>query len=160
MKYLTTTCILLLTISACNSGSAEPKISADGKEYFGAEISPEKVVKEGEFKAMFDEQASDSVFVAVEGDVVAVCKKKGCWMTMDIGNNEELFVKFKDYDFFMPLNCEGRTAVMEGWAYKEEMTVEELQHYAYDEGKTEEEIAAITEPEVSYTFMANGVIME
>ena len=38
--------------------------------------------------------------------------------------------------------------------------VAELQHYAEDDGQTEEEIAAITEPEETYTFMADGVLMK
>lgn len=82
-------------------------------------------------------------------------------MKMGIGeNNDEIFVKFKDYGFFVPLNCEGRTAVMEGWAYKDVQSVEELKHYAFDAGKTQEEIDSITEPEVTYTFLADGVVLK
>ena len=36
---------------------------------------------------------------------------------------------------------------------------EELKHYAEDDGQSEEEIAAITEPETKYLFMASGVIL-
>ena len=49
---------------------------------------------------------------------------------------------------------------MNGKAFKEVTTVEELRHYAEDEGKSEEEIAAITEPVEEYKFVADGVIME
>jgi hypothetical protein len=37
--------------------------------------------------------------------------------------------------------------------------VETLKLYAKDDGKTEEEIKAITEPGKSYTFVARGVII-
>jgi hypothetical protein len=37
--------------------------------------------------------------------------------------------------------------------------VETLRHYAEDEGKSKEEIAAITEPVTEYTFEAVGVII-
>ena len=81
-------------------------------------------------------------------------------MSMPIGADDEIFVRFKDYGFFVPLNADGRIATIEGWAYKEVMTVEELKHYAFDAGESDEVIAAITAPEVSYTFMAKGVVIE
>lgn len=77
-------------------------------------------------------------------------------LTDDTGN--EIFVKFKDYGFFMPLDCEGQELVMNGFAVKSVTSVDELRHYAEDEGKSEEEIAAITEPKEEITFMADGVV--
>jgi len=35
-----------------------------------------------------------------------------------------------------------------------------LKHLAEDEGKSQEEIDAITEPKMEYTFVAHGVIIE
>ena len=35
-----------------------------------------------------------------------------------------------------------------------------LKHYAEDEGKSQEEIDAISEPEFAYTFEAIGVIIK
>jgi len=49
---------------------------------------------------------------------------------------------------------------MEGKAYKEETSVEELKHYAEDEGLSQEEIDAITEPVYELKFMASGVILQ
>ena len=45
---------------------------------------------------------------------------------------DDVFVKFKDYGFFMPLDCDGRTAIMNGKGYKEITSVADLQHYAED----------------------------
>ena len=81
-------------------------------------------------------------------------------MSMGIGEDKEMMVRFKDYGFFVPLNADGRMATVEGWAFKEVLSIEELKHYAFDANQTEEEIAAISSPKVSYTFMANGVIIE
>lgn len=103
----------------------------------------------------------DTVEVVLEANVEAVCKKKGCWMNLVDTNNpsEEnaFFVKFKDYGFFMPLDSEGYRVVVKGKAYKEVTSVDELRHYAEDEGKTPEEIAKITEPTEELKILSTGV---
>ena len=69
-------------------------------------------------------------------------------------------VKFKDYGFFMPKNIAGKEVIIDGKAYVSELSVEEQRHYAEDAGKSEEEIAAITEPKRTYSFEANGVLLK
>ncbi|MGB1247559.1 MAG: DUF4920 domain-containing protein [Chitinophagales bacterium] len=156
--------LFLFTISlliACNNSPTPTSVDEEtGYEYFGIEITEEDAISTEEFATLFAENEGDTIAVKVQGEVSAVCKQKGCWMTMDMGNENELFIKFKDYDFFVPLNCEGRTAIIEGNAYKEEISVDMLKHYAFDEGLPQEEIDAITEPEISYSFMADGVIIQ
>lgn len=104
----------------------------------------------------------DTLNIQLNGMVESVCKKKGCWTNISSKDNSEetVFVKFKDYGFFLPLDCEGQEVVMQGKAYIEETPVDELRHYAEDEGKSEEEIAAITEPAKEYKFMASGVYLK
>lgn len=106
-------------------------------------------------------QTIDTVKTKVYGTVTSVCQKKGCWMTLSDGTegSEELFVRFKDYGFFVPMDIEGRSLVMDGVAYKEVTTVEELRHYAEDAGKSAEEIAEITEPEERWRYEAIGVML-
>ncbi len=99
--------------------------------------------------------------VQVEGKVREVCKKKGCWMTIySDASSSEMMVKFKDYGFFVPKDISGKSVVMEGKAYKETTSVEELRHYAEDAGKSDEEVAKITEPKVELKFLATGVIVK
>ena len=91
-----------------------------------------------------------------------VCQTKGCWMNLvnaTESNQEEMFVQFKDYGFFMPKDLAGKEVIVEGKAYSESTSVEELRHYAEDAGKTEEEIAAITEPQLEKKFLATGVVL-
>ena len=71
----------------------------------------------------------------------------------------EMFVKFKDYGFFMPLDLAGSEVVMAGKAFREETSVDELRHYAEDEGQSAEEIAKITEPVEELKFLAYGVVV-
>lgn len=158
MKKLLLNISIAILLFSCNGKSSTSKTSTSDLEIYGEEINPADAIAAEDFFNVFTE--GDSIELKVKGTVQDVCTKKGCWMTMLIGEDEELMVRFKDYGFFVPLNCDGRTAIIEGWAYKDGLSVEELKHYAFDAGKTEEEINAITEPEFSYTFMAKGVILE
>ena len=97
----------------------------------------------------------------IKAEVITSCKKKGCWMDVKMNDGSRMKVTFKDYGFFVPKEgLSGKTAYMQGKAVREEVSVDMLRHYAEDAGKTEEEVAAITEPEDGITFIANGVIIE
>ncbi|WKV12363.1 DUF4920 domain-containing protein [Marivirga harenae] len=101
--------------------------------------------------------SNDSVMAVVEAKVTEVCQAKGCWMKVDLPNGESMRVTFKDYGFFMPKDLAGKSVKMVGTAKKEETDVETLKHFAEDGGKSEEEIAEITEPRMDYKFVASGV---
>lgn len=103
--------------------------------------------------------AADSLPVRVRGVVSEVCQAKGCWMTLVHPDAPNMMVKFKDYGFFVPKNISGREVIMEGVAYKEVTPIDELQHYAKDAGKSEEEIAAIDKPKEEFKFLASGVAL-
>lgn len=102
-------------------------------------------------------KVGDTLNVAFKGDVASVCKNKGCWMKVTLDNGQEVMVKFKDYAFFVPKDIENKEVILEGKAYVSEMSVDDRRHYAEDAGKTADEINAITEPEITLSFLANGV---
>lgn len=141
---------------ACNETT--PTINTTDFEAFGATIDAENAIEAADFFTAFTEE--DSIPLKIHGNINEVCKKKGCWMTMTVGEEDELLVRFKDYGFFVPLNADGHEVIIDGWAYKEEIDVATLKHYAFDAGKTQEEIDLISEPEVSYSFMADGVLIK
>jgi hypothetical protein len=70
-----------------------------------------------------------------------------------------VFVKMKDYAFFVPLEMIGKTVVIDGEAKKIETSVAELKHYAEDAKKSKEEIEAITEPKKEIRLTANGILV-
>ncbi|MBT8190468.1 MAG: DUF4920 domain-containing protein [Saprospiraceae bacterium] len=145
-------------ISACKK-PAQP-LEENGYKYFGEKIDKVEAISFNDLMSKIETQ--DSVYTQVEAQVEAVCQTKGCWMNLVDANNVEgasIFVKFKDYGFFMPKDIAGQKVIVEGVAYKEITTVDELKHYAEDEGLSQEEIDAITEPEEELKFMANGVIL-
>lgn len=95
--------------------------------------------------------------VAVKGTVTDVCEKKGCWITIKTDNDEQFFVKMKDYAFFVPTALKGKTVVLEGNAENKITSIDELKHYAEDAKKPQAEIDAITKPKEEIRFMANGI---
>jgi len=128
---------------------------------FGEKIDKEGVISASAMKEKFTSmKTGDTLDVKFKTEVEKVCKKKGCWMYVKLGDSLNSFVRFKDYSFFVPLNAEERETILEGKAFVTETSIEELRHYAKDAGKTEEEIAAITEPKTEYAFMATGVLMQ
>ncbi len=167
--FLSAIALLSACKSTTNEGDSETSGSTDStaveasmetleSHYYGDTITEENAVAVGELMALME--GKDSVRVKIAGTVNSSCQKKGCWMRMDMGNDEELFVRFRDYEFFVPKNLDGEEAIVEGVAYVETFSVEHLKHLADDAGKSEEEIAAITEPEVSIRFTADGVIIK
>lgn len=104
-------------------------------------------------------KAGDSVQVVFKGEMKEVCVNMGCWAQIPVGE-EQVRVKFKDYGFFIPRNGAGKQAIFSGKAFKEVTTVADLKHYAEDGGKTPAEIAAITEDQVTLSFLADGVKVE
>lgn len=137
-------------------------VDASTYEAFGGEITTDGLLTSVEMKQKYNEMAvGDSVAVTFRTNVGEVCQKKGCWMKIELDDKDkEAFVRFKDYEFFVPKDAQGSDAILKGMAYKEETSVEELKHYAQDAGKSEEEIAAITEPKMEYTFRAEGVLLK
>jgi hypothetical protein len=124
---------------------------------YGAKITGENAISGAELLTQMKEK--DSVWVTMKSKIVSNCQKSGCWMDLEMGKDEVIKVSFKDYEFVIPVDSQGKTATVEGFAKKELISVELLQHYAEDAGKTPEEIAAITEEEYIYTFEAIGVII-
>lgn len=166
MKHILTILMLTTLVLSCKEKEqqAQPDEVAQ-KEIayasFGDKIDDKGVASTEEMAAKYREMAvTDTVSVKMQGKVIEVCQMKGCWMTLDLGNGEEATVKFKDYAFFMPKNISGKEVIVNGLAYVSEVPVAEQQHYAEDAGKSKEEIAAITEPKKTYTFMADGVLIK
>lgn len=96
----------------------------------------------------------------IEGQVVQVCKKKGCFLTLKReGDQEPIMVRFTDYAYFVPEDLIGKTVVIEGKAKVKETTVEWQKHYAEDMGKSKEEIAKINKPKQDISVVADGVLV-
>lgn len=146
------------TLGAITSSCNKSDSSNMSAKYGDTTITAEGAIDVSEIPAMLD--GKDSVHVKAKGEIKAVCKKKGCWMSMPVSDDENMMVRFLDYGFFVPMNSSGSNAIVEGVAYVDTVSVAERKHLAKDANKSQEEIDAITEPSVEYTFTASGVIIE
>lgn len=126
--------------------------------YFGDSITTEGAVAADQLITKL--AGKDSINIKLSGTIEDVCQKKGCWMNINIGNGKSMKVKFKDYAFFVPKDAAGKTVYIEGYAYNDTISVADQKHYAEDAGESKEEIAKITQPEISISFEANGVIIK
>ncbi len=125
---------------------------------FGEKISPDGAHPIADLPKLL--AGKDSVQVKLVAKVENVCKVKGCWMELPQADGQKMRVRFKEYGFFVPKDAAGKTTIVNGWAKKYTTSVEELRHYAEDDGQTKEQIAAITKPQTGVAFEADGVLMK
>ena len=172
MKYTLSILLILVTLASCqNAGKtgngdsdqdstvADTSASATNGIYkAGEEITEDNALTLAEAYSTFGEDSMKTM--KVTGTINKVCQVKGCWMTMDLPDSNSMRVKFKDYGFFVPLDCMGKTAVMEGVMKKEVVTVADQIHLLEDEGADSTAIAAVSGDKVEYAFIANGVLIK
>ena len=162
MKKIIYAAFLLLALVSCKKNE-EVKVEQKPVSYaeFGDKINDQGAISKEElfekYKAM---KETDTLEVKVASKIVDVCQKKGCWMNLELDKNSNAFVKFKDYGFFMPLNAAGSEVVVNGKAFLELTSVDDLKEYAKDAGKSQAAIDSIVSPERNYSFLADGVLIK
>lgn len=158
--------ILAISFASCGKKQemeekqmVENHIDTDNYEFFGDKMNEgiSFLTKEEMDEKFNNLQPGDTINVAFTTTIQEVCQKKGCWMKVDLGEDKNSFVRFKDYGFFAPMNAAGHEVIMSGKAFISVVSIDELKHYAKDAGKTEEEIAQINEPKVTYSFEADAI---
>ena len=113
-----------------------------------------------DYKLEKDTFLNSSSKIKLEGEILSSCPMKGCWMKISV-EKDTVLVRFKDYGFFVPKNgIEGKRTIINGNISVDTLSVAQLQHYAQDAGKSKEEIAIITKPEIIISFLADGVIIK
>lgn len=162
MKYLMTLVLTSLLFVSCQNKkeqtSEEPEVTYSK---FGSEITADKAIDKAEMAEIYKNlKEGDTVTVKFKSEINEVCQKKGCWMSMDLDEDNEAFVRFTDYGFFVPKNAADQNGIVEGRAFVSITSVDELKHYAKDAGKSQKEIDEITEPETTYSFLADGVLVQ
>ena len=127
---------------------------------FGTEIIADDAIAASSMAAHFKTMnVGDSINSKIIAEVNEVCQTKGCWMRLNLDDENEVMVKFKDYGFFVPKDITGKKVIINGMAFVKELSVDEQRHYAEDAGKSTEEIAKITEPKKTFSFEADGVLV-
>ena len=124
---------------------------------YGSSFEIDSIISTQDFTNRMKNE-SDTLDFVMKGTIKEVCSKKGCWMRIQLPDEEELMVRFKDYGFFVPTDATGEV-IIKGEAFKAQISVADLQHYAQDAAATRSEVAAITEPNTTHSFTAEGVLI-
>lgn len=148
--------LVLLTIPLLLMSGFAGLVQSDGWESFGERISPEGAVPVSEVVDLFELDVNREF--KISGELNTICQQKGCWTTLKTEDGREVRMTFKNYGFFLPVDYNGKTVIAEGTGSLKVTDTETLRHLAEDAGKTDEEIASITEPRTEYLFEAKGVL--
>ena len=131
--------------------------SNNNYEIYGELFDSSEII---DYKLEKDTFLNSSSKIKLEGEILSSCPMKGCWMKISV-EKDTVLVRFKDYGFFVPKNgIEGKRTIINGNISIDTLSVSQLQHYAEDAGKSKEEIALITKPEITISFLADGVLIK
>ena len=161
---------ILIVFFVLFSANAQQKMAPKGQqedhvinEYdnYGLKIDDSEALKSGSVLSQYENMSkNDTLAVKFSAKVSDVCKVKGCWMKLELDATRETMVKFKDYGFFVPKEAIGKSVIVNGKAYVEEMSVEDQRHFAKDAGKSASEIAQIKDVKRVFAFEADGVLIK
>jgi hypothetical protein len=129
--------------------------TSTGDNHFGAAFTRSDATPLAAVVAKSDEAVGSTV--QVRGRVTSVCKKKGCWFVIQDADAPSVRVTMKDYGFFVPKDCDGKLAVVEGELQRKIITEKTRKHLAEDEGK---DPSTVTGDKEELGLVATGVQLE
>ncbi|MEJ6777611.1 MAG: DUF4920 domain-containing protein [Crocinitomicaceae bacterium] len=137
---------------------AEPEAKSIqlGESYGPIDVNSEKAISVAEMLKLFEGKTE----YTFQGELNEVCSKAGCWVNIYKGNGETFMVRFKDHFIIPPKTAIGTVAYFHGMAYWDTVSVNLLQHFAEDTGKSKEEISKIIEPKYELNFEADGITLK
>jgi len=151
-KLYILTCLLFSTSLLLN-GQSNENFDTYGQSFDTAVINNYKAEKE----SLLNNPQDDT---KLEGQILSTCPMKGCWMKMSV-ERDTILVRFKDYGFFVPKSgAEGKSAIVNGKLSVDTLSVAQLRHYAEDAGKSKDEVSKIVKPEITISFLADGVVID
>ena len=90
----------------------------------------------------------------LHGRISDVCLRKGCWTILSEGDTH-LRVRFQDYGFFLPKDCSGEEAFVEGRVVVEPLSKAAARHYESESRDGNPD--AVKGPRREVGFVATGV---
>ena len=159
--------VSLLAASACDKGSeskAAPAVAAKTQandKTFGAGVKLAQATPIDTILANPKEWNGKTV--RVEGMIVDVCPKRGCWMEL-AGSQPGSKLKFKvtDGEMVFPMDAKGQRASAEGVIAVKELSIEESKQYAEYQAKEygkPYDPASITAPTVIARLDGTGAVI-
>jgi hypothetical protein len=134
----------------------------DEKDKFGKEITLTEKTKISSI--LEDPEEFLDKIVLVEGEVLDVCSKAGCWMELQSDlEGGKIKIKVKDGEIVFPVEAKGKKAFVEGMVYKIDLTKEEavgyFEHIAEEQGK-DFDSESVTGPITLYQIKGIGAEIE
>ena len=110
----------------------------DDKDKYGSEITLKEKTAISDILNNPEDYLDKKVLV--EGEVLDVCPKMGCWMEIKSdAEGEKIKVKVKDGEIIFPVEAKGHNALVEGKVYKIELSKDDAisyyEHEAEELGK-------------------------
>ncbi|MBY6185619.1 DUF4920 domain-containing protein [Marinobacter hydrocarbonoclasticus] len=130
-----------------------------GELAFGGPIDTQAEVALATLMATPDNYVGKTV--TIEGEITAVCQKRGCWMTLASDPAyPDLRVKVKDGVMEFPVSAKGQRALATGTLKRMSWDLEQTRafyaHQAEEQGQAFDP-ASVTEPRVMYQLEPTGV---
>jgi len=149
-QFLVYSLLITLVISGCDSSPKSDK--GDTTQSQNATLP---VVQAGELAAAMETVVE--LELQLTGTIVEVCHGSGCWLEMDMGDGQRILVTFPKDVYVVDTTAIGKPAIVDGLVTKEIISVKRLQLQAADEGASDEEIDAITQPMAEFSMEAAHV---
>lgn len=162
MKTIALVGFVAIALFSCNQ-TKEKEVEVEevelGESYGPTKVNIEDALSVAEMLADFATKKGDTEYT-FEGKISEVCSKAGCWINVEKADGETFMVRFKDH-FTIPTDTKlNSEAYLHGTAYWDTVSVEMLQHFAEDAGKSKEEISKITEAKFELGFEADGITLK
>lgn len=138
-------------------------ITAGDSQKYGKDITLKETTKISDILAHPDQYEGKKVLV--EGTVVGVCEKRGCWIELS-GEEayEKIKVKVNDGEIVFPMEAKGKKAMVEGEVYSivtgttaECTDHEKEEKTAAVEGEKTEESCCTGDKEPTKVYMIKGL---
>lgn len=137
---------------ATGAAHAESAPAAPGGRDFGAGITLAEPTPLSQVLEQPERYAQEPILV--RGRIAEVCQKKGCWTILQDGR-ANVRVRFQDYGFFLPKDCIGDEALVQGTVKVRTLSEDEARHY---EAETRGgDPSRIRGPQREVGFVASGV---
>ena len=151
----------LLALLAAFVMVAAPAFAAETGKSYGKGVEGTEIVKMTELVANADKYVGKTV--RVEGIVIDVCPKRGCWMDLK-GDGGTVRIKVDDGVIVFPMDAKGKTATAEGVFKKIEMTPEQARaharHLAEEKGQALDAASVPDGPTVIYQIAGTGAVIK
>ena len=99
--------------------------------------------------------------VTVQGEIISVCSKKGCWMQLASDATEQQFkIKVRDGDMVFPVSAKGKKALATGQLVKTELDLESSREHLAELAERNKQLfdaSSVTEPIVLLQLVPTAV---